>query len=113
MTEHHHQVLTVAWFRATYPHLAQLLFAIPNGGKRNPATAALLKAEGVVPGIPDLFLAVPVGKQHGLFIEMKNSTGSASKAQKSAHAILATQGYEVALAHGYEAAKTAIRGYLA
>jgi hypothetical protein len=109
MTEHNHQALTVAWFRAYYPHLAGLLFAIPNGGKRNPATAALLKAEGVLPGIPDLFLAVPAGAHHGLFVEMKTTTGAASSPQKAAMRLLSTQGYQVAMARGYEAAKAVIR----
>lgn len=112
MTEHNHQSLTVAWFRANYPKLAGLLFAIPNGGKRNPATAALLKAEGVLPGIPDLFLAVPVGEHHGLFVEMKTLSGVASSAQKAAMQRLSNQGYQVAMASGYESAKTILRNYL-
>ncbi len=112
MTEHNHQVLTVAWFRIIYPHLAGLLFAIPNGGKRNPATAALLKAEGVLPGIPDLFLAVPAGDKHGLFLEMKTTTGAASSVQKAVMKRLSTQGYQVTMARGYVAAKEAISGYL-
>lgn len=112
MTEHHHQMLTVAWFRAQYPSLAMLLFAIPNGGQRNPATAAHLKAEGVVAGIPDLFLAVPMGQDHGLFLEMKTPTGVVSKAQHAAHSSLRAQGYRVDIARGYEAAKTLLREYL-
>lgn len=112
MTEHHHQMLTVAWFRAQYPALALLLFAIPNGGQRNPATASRLKAEGVVPGIPDLFLAVPVGQDHGLFLEMKTPTGKASVSQTGIHAVLRAQGYQVAMAKGYEAAKDLLRRYL-
>ena len=35
------------------------LFAIPNGGARNPIVGAKLKAEGVRRGVPDLCLAVP------------------------------------------------------
>ncbi len=113
MTEHDHQRLTVAWFRDRYPHLAGVFFAIPNGGKRDPVTAARLKAEGVLPGVPDLFLAAPIGGKAGLWIEMKPLLkGSASKAQKAMHADLAAQGYAVTVAHGYEAAKAAITNYL-
>lgn len=112
MTEHHHQVLTVAWFRAQYPKLASLLFAIPNGGQRNPATAAILKAEGLVAGIPDLFLAIPSGAFHGLFIEMKTPNGVLSQAQKRIHPLLVEHGYRVGMARGYEAAKLLLMEYM-
>ena len=59
----------VRWFRMQYPQ--HLLFHIPNGGKRNAREAAIFKAEGVVAGIPDLFLAEARHGHHGLFIEMK------------------------------------------
>lgn len=35
-----------------------LLYAVPNGGQRNAATGARLKAEGVLAGVPDLVLHV-------------------------------------------------------
>ncbi len=49
-----------------------LIFAIPNGGFRNIATASRLKRTGVKAGIPDLFLASANNKYHGLFLEVKN-----------------------------------------
>lgn len=54
-----------------YGCLTHLLFAIPNGGKRDPATAARMKAEGVKSGVWDIMLAVPKAGLCGLFIEMK------------------------------------------
>jgi hypothetical protein len=113
MDEHNHQRLTVAWFRARYPHLAGVFFAIPNGGRRDKVTAARLKDEGVVAGVPDLFLAVPHDGKAGLWLEMKDALrGTASKAQKHMHTELEAQGYAVAVARGYEAAKLAITHYL-
>lgn len=53
------------------------LHAIPNGGARggDKQTAmirgAQLKAEGVKPGVPDIFLPYPIALWHGLYIEMK------------------------------------------
>jgi hypothetical protein len=113
MDEHNHQKLTVAWFRDRYPHLAGVFFAIPNGGKRDLITAKRLKEEGVIAGVPDLFLAVPHGGKAGLWLEMKDVLrGTASKAQKAMHVELEAQGYAVAVARGYEAAKLAITNYL-
>jgi hypothetical protein len=113
MNEHNHQKLVVLWFRATYPDLAAVFFAIPNGGRRDPATAKRLQEEGVLAGVPDLLLAVPRGPLAGLFLEMKAVLGGRlSQPQKAAHAALTAQGYAVAVAHGYEAAKAAIVDYL-
>ena len=113
MNEHNTQRLLVAWFRDRYPDLAGVFFAIPNGGKRNLVTAKIMRDEGVIPGIPDLMLAAPSASGlHGLFIELKTARGSVSQAQRKAHAALEDQGYRVAVARGYEAAKAAITEYL-
>lgn len=112
MNEHNAQRLLVIWFRATFPHLADLFFAIPNGGARNPATAKRLNDEGVLPGVPDLFLAVPKGAKSGLFIEMKVTGGRLSPAQNRLLGALSAQGYATAAPRGYEAAKAAIIDYL-
>ena len=53
-----------------YPEL-NCMFAIPNGGLRNPVVARKLKAEGVKSGVSDIFLSVARGGYHGLYIEMK------------------------------------------
>ena len=59
------------WFWNKYPQYRGLLFHIPNGGKRTKVEAARLKAMGVVPGVPDLFLAIAGYGYYGLFIEVK------------------------------------------
>ena len=53
-----------------YPCL-RLLYAVPNGGFRNKTTAAHLKEEGVIPGVPDLVLPVARGGYFGWYGEMK------------------------------------------
>lgn len=74
-----------------------LLFAVPNGGHRNKATAGRMKAEGVRAGVPDIFLAVPsVSKGfHGAFIELKVKHNQPTPQQSSWMALLAAQGYFV------------------
>jgi|GEM_PF-5137145 len=49
----------------------QMGITCPNGGRRNKAEAAKLKAMGVRKGIPDLFLPIPRQGYHGLYIETK------------------------------------------
>ena len=60
-TEHQEQKTLVQgwWPRVQRRWPGVLLYAIPNGGDRNPIVAKKLKAEGVLAGIPDLYLACP------------------------------------------------------
>lgn len=93
-SEHLEQVAYVSWFRKTYPEAR--IFAIPNGGGRSIATAGRLKAEGVLPGVPDLY--VPAW---GLWVEMKKAKGSkVSKEQKDWHEYLVSIGHCVIVTLG-------------
>ena len=58
----------IQWFRLRFPEV--LIFHIPNGGVRHIVTAARLQKEGVVPGIPDLYIP-----EWRLWIEMKRASG--------------------------------------
>ena len=98
--------------RGRMPELA-LLFHIPNGGARNKAEAGRFKAEGVKAGVPDLFLPVPRGEHHGLFIEMKRRDGGRlSKEQKEWIAALQAQGYQVEVCAGWNEAAEVLTEYL-
>ena len=111
-SEHAEQVSLVQWFDKEFPKLRGRLFAIPNGGHRHPAEAARLKLEGVRAGVPDLFLPVPAGGKHGLFIEMKREKGGRlSPEQKDWLAHLNEQGYRAEVCKGFEAAKAVIQDY--
>lgn len=91
-----------------------LLFAIPNGGFRHISVAMKLKQEGVRAGVPDLFLALPRGKYHGLFIEMKKAKGGrVSDSQNAVMTSLVRQGYACAVCHGWTAARLQIERYFA
>lgn len=50
------------------------LIAIPNGGARSKVGGAILKAEGVTPGVSDLFFAFPTRTYHGLWLEFKTES---------------------------------------
>jgi VRR-NUC domain len=101
-SEHLEQVRLVSWFRRSYPDVK--IFAIPNGGGRSMAQGASLKAEGVSPGVPDLF--VPAW---GMWIEMKRETGGAlSPVQRDWIAYLDDCGYQCIVGRGFEDAKRQI-----
>lgn len=103
--EHSEQVTFVNWFRATFPDV--LIFAIPNGGHRAMAEGKRLKAEGVVAGVPDLF--VPAW---GLWIEMKRVIGGrVSPEQDKVAAYLSWCGYTVVFCRGWRAAVEAVEAY--
>lgn len=80
--EHKIQCACVRWFRHEYPHLALSLFSIPNGGLRNKAVATAMKKEGLLAGVLDLCLAIPIKGCGALFIEMKTEQGKLSDLQK-------------------------------
>ena len=107
------QIACVRWFRYQYQHLERLLFAIPNGGARNAVTGAILKAEGVVPGVADLLLLVPSGPYHGLCIEMKTKEGRQSDSQKEWEQAVTSQGYAYSLVRSFADFKDTIETYLA
>jgi hypothetical protein len=95
------------------PQIEPFLFAIPNGGLRNKTTAARLKAEGVKPGVPDLFLSLPSGTYHGLYIEMKRSEGGKlSPEQKEMLDRFGGVGYMTVVANGADEALDAVKEYL-
>lgn len=114
--EHTEQVLLMQWWALAHQQFGipeQLLFAIPNGGERNIIVAARMKKEGVRAGVPDLFLAVPSGECHGLFIEMKKPKGGrVSDAQKGCIGLLNETGYKAVVCNGCDAAIKEIMGYL-
>lgn len=120
MNESKLQALCVRWFRLQYPEL--ILFAIPNGGARTKRTnkagqkfsaeAQRMKAEGVLAGVPDLFLALPAGGFGGLWLEMKAAAGVLSEKQQELHPRLLAAGYALKTCYSFEAFQAAVEGYL-
>jgi len=72
------------WFTNTFGlkhHKPRLkMYAVPNGGKRDPVTAARLKATGVTKGVADTIVMYPGGIN--VYVEMKTKTGYQSDEQK-------------------------------
>ena len=105
-TEDHEQMMFVQWFRRTYPEIR--IYATPNGGHRHPAVAAKMKATGVSPGVPDLFIP-----DWRLWVEMKRvKGGSLSAEQKDWIAYLEGCGYTCFVAKGADQAKEMVLGFV-
>lgn len=114
-TEHAEQCAVIAWAKDNehlHPAL-RWLHAIPNGGKRHPATARKLKAEGVKPGVADLFLPHAAQGYHGLYIEMKRERGSRhDEEQKAFESYCKQSGYAYRLCKGAGDAIGVLQWYL-
>lgn len=113
-TEHAEQsalMQRVRLHEARYPAL-KMLAAVPNGARVAFSTARKLKREGMKSGVPDLILFFPAQGFHGLAIELKSLTGTASKEQKDWIERLNANGYRAEVCRGHEAAWKVIADYL-
>ena len=115
-SEARHQQAVIKWsqqpsIRAKWPELA-LLHHIKNETRGGAAQVAVDKAMGVKKGVPDLFLPVPRGHYHGLYIEMKTETGRTSEAQDWWGEKLLEQGYMWEVCYGCRSAIRVLEWYL-
>lgn len=94
-----------------YPEL-ELLYHIPNGGKRDARTAANLKRQGVKAGVPDLHLPVARGGYNGLYIELKVGSNKPTQLQKKWISSLNEQGYLAVVCYGWQEAAEQLINYL-
>ncbi|HET7674632.1 MAG TPA: VRR-NUC domain-containing protein [Gammaproteobacteria bacterium] len=110
------------WIRkqgALLPGLG-LAFAIPNGAYlqgdklQRAKRWAQLRAEGAREGVSDVFLPVPRGRYHGLWIEMKAEkphNSAVSKEQREWLQAMREQGYQAGVCYGKDEAMAAILDY--
>jgi hypothetical protein len=117
MSESSEQIAVVQWFRLQYPKYR--LISIPNGqmigGKNKYALIAKYKAEGLTPGVSDLFLCVPKNGYGGLWLEMKARGKGESDLSPDQRLWLSDMdkiGYRAEWAAGFEQAKGIIEDYL-
>ena len=121
MSEHEEQVAVIDWKNAHIyqrPCLEWLhssLNGIPLAGsaKTRGRIINYMKAEGMTPGVPDLFLPFPAKGYHGLYIEMKkDDKGKPSEGQVDFLEYAEGVGYLCHLAGGAAHAVEAIKDYL-
>ena len=107
------QAKVIAWARANernYPYL-QLLHCSLNGVKMTKAQAGRAIAQGMLSGVPDLFLPVPKNGYHGLFIEMKYGSNKVTENQEKFLQNAANVGYSVVVCYSANEAIKRIEDY--
>lgn len=115
ISEHQIQSAFIEWVRIAekQDERLKLLFAVPNGRKREKVTAAILKKEGVRAGVLDIFLPLRTDAFNGLAIEFKNPlTGKVSKEQRDFSALLVKYGWRVEICTDAEQAIKITKNYL-
>ena len=89
-----HQEALFSWaaYRTEIMPELQYMYHVPNGGKRDKATAAVLKRQGVKAGVPDIMLPAARAGYHGLYIELKAGENTTTKKQKECGNFIYVQG---------------------
>ena len=113
-TEEEEQKTVISWCKiqeSRWPEL-QLIYHVPNEGKRSKNTAAAEKAMGLRAGVSDLCLPVPRAWFHGLYVEMKALDGKVTKEQEEFLTAVGEQGYCCCACWGADAAIWLIERYM-
>ena len=98
-TETNLQRQCVKWMRNEIKPVYGTFFSVPNEGKRNPANASKMLAEGLLAGIPDLILLTEATI---VLFELKTAKGTIKPKQKLIHKNLRAIGYEVHIIRTFE-----------
>ena len=114
-SEYEHQREFMTWLKVKYPKYANRTRLSLNGIPLGPNRGRIMskaKANGLVVGESDLFIAVPSGPYHGIFIEMKKPGGVLSASQEVYLAEMRSDGYEAVCCHGVNEAVETFENYL-
>jgi hypothetical protein len=108
------KVVTIARYMAkdtkNYPFLSRLHSSL-NASARTPQQGARFKRQGMLAGVPDLFLPVPKNGYHGLYIEMKYGKGKPTESQKQFIEDSLSLGYQAIVCYSAKEAIQAIEDY--
>ncbi|MBP5363390.1 MAG: VRR-NUC domain-containing protein [Ruminococcus sp.] len=113
-SEDNEQMLLFQWAAVAvnyYPEL-ELMYHVPNEGKRSTVTGSRFKQMGLKPGVPDIVLPVAHGGYTGLYIEMKYGKNKVTENQSRWLDMLKREGNKTAVCYNFEEAKEVITEYL-
>lgn len=119
-SEYQEQCAIVAWVKAAKPDLYPFLIKQTNEGKRTMIQGHHLKMMGMQAGASDLFLAYPVAKFAGLWLEIKRNRrytpsemrSSSWQAQIAFLGRMKSVGYCAEICYGFEDGKRIVESYL-
>lgn len=90
----------------------RMIFAVPNGAKRNMAFRMKMKHTGLLAGVPDIMVDFSNGKYHGLRIEMKAKKGGRVRPeQKEMIERYNNFGYKAVVCYGADEAIKTLEDY--
>lgn len=89
----------------------ELMFHVPNEGKRTRYSGGKMKAGGLKRGVADVCLPVPRGDYHGLFFEMKYDKNKLTEEQERFLKGVKAQGYATWVCYSAEEAIKLITNY--
>lgn len=89
----------------------ELMFHVPNEGKRTRYSGGKMKAGGLKRGVADVCLPVPRGDYHGLFFEMKYDKNKLTEEQEKFLRGVKAQGYATWVCYSAEEAIKLITNY--
>lgn len=88
------------------------VYAVPNGGYRTKKTGAVLKAEGVKRGVPDIHCFVAIPPFNSLYVELKTEIGTLSPDQEAVIKLLRMEGHKVVICRSEKSVIEQILKYL-
>lgn len=112
-SEHTEQSRFFAVLRRLGHPCSERAFAIPNGFLDSKSKRIRAWQEGVVSGVPDVFIPFPSKGFHGLFLEFKAPGGRVTKAQAEFLAYASSVGYKAQTVYSLKEALCALNDYLA
>ena len=87
-------------------------FAIPNGFLDTKGKRIRAWEEGILSGVPDVFIPWPSKGHHGLFLEFKAQGGRVTKAQEDFLNLVRPRGYKAQVVYGLREGLQALKDYL-
>lgn len=90
----------------------ELIYAVPNAGKRNATIGNRMVAEGLSKGVLDVNIDMPAGGFNGARIEFKSAKGALTKAQEEYFELYRAAGYYPILCRTFNKAQFFTEHYL-
>lgn len=112
ISEEEEQIVAMDWLRLQHPEVAECTWHTANERKCSYYRGYRLKRLGVLKGVSDIFMAWPIGKYHGAFIEVKSKKGRATPEQLEFLDRMFKKGYYTKLAYGADQVINTMKDYL-